>query len=105
MIVTDSDRVIDQLEQYGATEKIGPDDIYRGGTRLLGTVIEAASDAEDWVTAQLDRDDASIEGSPIDRLTMGDLPTDATMSVTEAGAESSSTGESGDPEEGESDES
>lgn len=85
MIVTDSDRVIEQLERTGATETIGDDDLYRGGTRLLGTVIEASSDAQDWVVAQLGREDTPIGETPIDDLTMGDLPTDATMIVGDVG--------------------
>jgi SulP family sulfate permease len=85
MIVTDSDRVIEQLERTGAAETIGEDDLYRGGTRLLGAVIQASSDAQDWVAAQLDRDDTPIEETPIDDLTMGDLPTDATMIIGDVG--------------------
>ena len=50
-------------------------------TRLLGTVIRASSDAQDWVTAQLNRDDTPIEETPIDNLTMGDLPTNATLTI------------------------
>ena len=83
MIVTDSDLIIEQLERTGAVRKIGEDGLYRGGTRLLGTVIQAASDAQDWVVEQLDRDDLAVEETPIDRLTMGDLATDATMAITD----------------------
>jgi SulP family sulfate permease len=81
MIVTDSDRIINQLDRTGAIEQIGNENVYRGGTRLLGTVIQASSDAQDWVTTQLGRDDTGIEETPIDNLTMGDLPTDATLAM------------------------
>ncbi len=81
MIVTDSDRIVQQLEQSGASEQIGEENLYRGGTRLLGTVIQASSDAQDWVAAQLDRDDTPISDTPISNTTMGDLPTDATLAL------------------------
>lgn len=84
MIVTDSERVLDQLRRSGALRQIGEENVYRGGTRLFGTVIEASSDAQDWVTAKLDRDDVAIEDTPIDRVTMGDLPSDATMAIDHA---------------------
>jgi hypothetical protein len=81
MVVTDSDRIIEQLDRTGAIKQIGNENVYRGGTRLLGTVIKASSDAQDWVTAQLNRDDTPIEETPIDNLTMGDLPTDARLVI------------------------
>jgi SulP family sulfate permease len=81
MMVTDSDRILQQLERTGVAEQIGDENLYRGGTRLLGTVIQASSDAQDWVAARMTDDDTPIEGSPIDKLTMGDLPTDATLAV------------------------
>jgi SulP family sulfate permease len=81
MIVTDSDHIVEQLERTGATEQIGKDNLYRGGTRLLGTVIKASTDAQDWVAEQLDRGDSPLEETPIDELTMRDLPTDATLAI------------------------
>jgi SulP family sulfate permease len=98
MIVTDSERIIDQLDRTGVAEKIGPENLYQGGTRLLGTVIQAASDGKDWVTAHLADRDIPLEDSPIDRLTMGDLPTDATMAVDHeaAGAGNGDSADEGD---------
>jgi SulP family sulfate permease len=86
MIVTDSERILDQLDRTGAADQIGPENLYQGGTRLLGTVIQAASDGQDWVEAHLADRDMPIEDSPIDRLTMGDLPADATMAVDDQAA-------------------
>ena len=51
MIVTDSDRIIDQLEQFGLIENIGTEDLYRGTRRLSETVRRATADAEEWVAA------------------------------------------------------
>jgi SulP family sulfate permease len=51
MIVTDSDRIIDQLEQFGLIENIGTEDLYRGTRRLTETVRRATADAEEWVAA------------------------------------------------------
>ena len=49
VIVTDSDRIVEQLERTGVTRVIGAENVYRSGKRLLGTVIEASKDAQDWV--------------------------------------------------------
>jgi SulP family sulfate permease len=67
MIVTDSEHILDQFERTGTSDQIGAQNIYRGGTRLMATVIRAAGDAQAWVAAQAD-DDAQVGGR-----TLGDV--------------------------------
>jgi SulP family sulfate permease len=105
MIVTDSDRIINQLDRTGAIEQIGDENVYRGGTRLLGTVIQASSDAQDWVTTQLGRDDTPIEETPIDDLTMGDLPTDARLAIPGADKQAHQAEDAADSEDEETSDS
>ena len=59
MIVTDSDRIIDQLEQSGVTENIGTEDLYRATRRLTETVRRAIDDAEEWVAAHEENGEAT----------------------------------------------
>jgi len=49
MIVTTSDRIIEQLHKTGAAEAIGESNLYRSEPRLLATVSRAARDAAEWV--------------------------------------------------------
>ena len=102
MIVTDSDRIVDQLERTGATEHIAADDIYPASKVLLAGVIQAASDAQDWVTAQLDRDDTPIEETPIADVTIGDLATDATFTFADESSDSPDASDS-EPADGDAD--
>ena len=51
VIVTDSERILEQMRRTGLADQIGQEDLYKGGTRLLATVISANRDAQDWVSA------------------------------------------------------
>lgn len=85
MIVTDSDRIIDQLERTGATARIGEEDVYPAGTVLLAAVIEAANDAQDWVAAQLDDQHTPTEETPVAAVTIGDLAIDSIRTFADDG--------------------
>ncbi|MGI9616302.1 MAG: SulP family inorganic anion transporter [Acidimicrobiales bacterium] len=61
MIVTDNERIIDQLDRTGALDMIGEANVYRGTTRMFGTLTKALHDAEDWVAAQVDADGATTD--------------------------------------------
>jgi len=52
VIVTDSDRIFDQLVQSGIAENIGAEDLYRGTSRLTATVRRAADDGAAWIAAK-----------------------------------------------------
>ncbi|MEL7206650.1 MAG: SulP family inorganic anion transporter, partial [Actinomycetota bacterium] len=60
VLVTDSDRIIDQLVRTGLADTIGEEDLYRGSTRLLETVRRATAEAEAWV-----EDPRSVVAIPI----------------------------------------
>ncbi|MDH3679575.1 MAG: SulP family inorganic anion transporter [Acidimicrobiia bacterium] len=49
VIVTNSDRIIDQLEATGAAKVIGRENIYRGGAWLSETVVRASREGWQWV--------------------------------------------------------
>jgi SulP family sulfate permease len=74
MIVTDSERIIEQLDRTGATEKIGASNIYRGRRRLMATVIRATNDAGEWVSARAGDDDTSPGGPTIADVTLDLTP-------------------------------
>ena len=57
VIVTDSDRIFDQLVQSGIAENIGAEDLYRGTSRLTATVRRAADDGAAWIAAKEAEDD------------------------------------------------
>lgn len=49
VIVTDSERIIDQLAVSGVTDQIGEDGLYHGTRRVTEMSRRAAADAETWV--------------------------------------------------------
>lgn len=52
VLVSVSDRVLDQLRVAGVTEVIAPEDLYRGDERVGATLRRAHDDAVAWVAAQ-----------------------------------------------------
>ena len=51
VIVSASDRIIEQLDVTGITEVIGADNVYPGDERVGATVARAQADAEAWIEA------------------------------------------------------
>jgi len=51
VIVSASDRIIEQLDVTGITEVIGADNVYPGDERVGATVTRAYADALAWVEA------------------------------------------------------
>jgi SulP family sulfate permease len=74
MIVTDSERIIDQFDRTGATAQLGEENLYRGGIRLMATVIRATGDAQQWVEEAAGDGHTSLDRGP----TIADLTLEAT---------------------------
>ena len=64
MLVSDSDRVHDQLLATGVAETIGGDNIYRSDEWLGRTVERAYRDAVAWVTQRTPGPPDQPEASP-----------------------------------------
>ncbi len=86
VIVTDSQRILDQLRRTGAADHIGEENLHLGGTRLMATTIAATHEAQQWVLAR------AGDGPTIDRPTIGDI----TIEVSDAGDGSTDEEETGD---------
>ncbi len=52
VIVTDSERIIQQMKRTGMRRRLGRENLYEGGIRLMAATIEATGDAKEWVSAQ-----------------------------------------------------
>jgi SulP family sulfate permease len=76
MIVTDNDRIVEQLRNTGTLRAIGEDGVYRG-TDIIGDALgRAHRDALAWVAAGDEvGDDGEIEGDS-DERNAGDVPDD-----------------------------
>ncbi|MCP3989299.1 MAG: SulP family inorganic anion transporter, partial [Actinomycetia bacterium] len=52
VIVTNSDRILDQLSVTGAADVIGQENLYRGDAWLSATVSRASAEGWQWVERQ-----------------------------------------------------
>lgn len=57
MVVTDGERILEQLKATGAADIIGQDNIYRATEWLTETVTKATQDAQAWVGEREERTD------------------------------------------------